>query len=112
MQCKDLGNLPILLVDDEVQLLRSASLVLRSAGFAEVLTLDDSRAVLRLLANRSIGVIVFGSDHAASVRQVTIRADSRRVSGNPGNCDDRHQRFANSGAVHAQRRERLFTKAG
>ncbi|WP_020485216.1 sigma-54-dependent transcriptional regulator [Methylomonas sp. MK1] len=58
MQCKDLGNLPILLVDDETQLLHSASLVLRSAGFAEVLTLDDSRAVLPLLATRSIGVIV------------------------------------------------------
>jgi DNA-binding NtrC family response regulator len=58
MQCKDLGNQPILLVDDEAQLLHSASLVLRSAGFAEVLTLDDSRAVLPLLATRSIGVIV------------------------------------------------------
>lgn len=58
MQCKDLGNLPILLVDDEAQLLHSASLVLRSAGFASVLTLDDSRAVLPLLATRSIGVIV------------------------------------------------------
>ncbi|OAI07260.1 sigma-54-dependent transcriptional regulator [Methylomonas methanica] len=58
MQCKDLGNLPILLVDDEAQLLHSASLVLRSAGFAEVLSLDDSRAVLALLASRSIGVIV------------------------------------------------------
>ncbi|PKD38584.1 two-component system response regulator [Methylomonas sp. Kb3] len=58
MQCKDLGNLPILLVDDEAQLLHSASLVLRSAGFTEVLTLDDSRAVLPLLASRPIGVIV------------------------------------------------------
>ncbi|CAD6877049.1 sigma-54-dependent transcriptional regulator [Methylomonas fluvii] len=58
MQCKDLGNLPILLVDDEAQLLHSASLVLRSAGFSEVLTLDDSRTVLPLLANRPIGVIV------------------------------------------------------
>jgi DNA-binding NtrC family response regulator len=58
MQCKDLGNLPILLVDDETQLLHSASLVLRSAGFAEVLTLDDSRAVLPLLETRPIGVIV------------------------------------------------------
>ncbi|CAD6880983.1 sigma-54 dependent DNA-binding response regulator [Methylomonas albis] len=58
MQCKDLSKLPILLVDDEAQLLHSASLVLRSAGFAEVLTLDDSRAVLPILASRPIGVIV------------------------------------------------------
>lgn len=58
MQCKDLSNLPILLIDDEAQLLHSASLVLRSAGFAEVLMLDDSRAVLALLASRPIGVIV------------------------------------------------------
>ena len=55
---KDVSHLPILLVDDEAQLLHSASLVLRSAGFAEVLTLDDSRAVLPLLASRAIGVIV------------------------------------------------------
>jgi DNA-binding NtrC family response regulator len=58
MHSKNLGKLPILLVDDEAQLLHSASLVLRSAGFAEVLTLDDSRTVLALLASRPIGVIV------------------------------------------------------
>jgi two-component system, NtrC family, nitrogen regulation response regulator GlnG len=40
------NTLPILLVDDEVQILRSTSLTLRTAGFAEVATLSDSREVL------------------------------------------------------------------
>lgn len=58
MRTKALNPLPILLVDDESQILHSASLVLRGAGHAEVLTLDDSRAVLPLLAERPVGVIV------------------------------------------------------
>jgi len=58
MRTKALNPLPILLVDDESQILHSASLALRGAGHAEVLTLDDSRAVLPLLAERRVGVIV------------------------------------------------------
>jgi FixJ family two-component response regulator len=49
---------PVLLVDDEPALLRSASLLLRAAGMTSVLTLDDSRLVLPRLADESIGVVV------------------------------------------------------
>jgi DNA-binding NtrC family response regulator len=52
------SDLPVLLVDDEPQLLRSASIVLRAAGISHVETLDDSRAVLPLLASRDVGVLV------------------------------------------------------
>ena len=50
--------LPILLVDDEPQLLRSASVLLRSSGVKHVVTLDDSRAVMPLLEEQEIGVVV------------------------------------------------------
>ncbi|NJD36505.1 MAG: sigma-54-dependent Fis family transcriptional regulator [Betaproteobacteria bacterium] len=48
----------VLLVDDEAQLLQSASIVLRASGISEVLMLDDARKVLPLLASRTVGVIV------------------------------------------------------
>jgi DNA-binding NtrC family response regulator len=50
--------LPVLLVDDEPALLRSASLLLRAAGLTPVFTLDDSRLVLSRLAADPIGVVV------------------------------------------------------
>ena len=50
--------LPILLVDDEPQLLRSASVLLRSSGVKHVVTLDDSREVMPLLEDQEIGVVV------------------------------------------------------
>jgi len=53
-----INDLPILLVDDEQQLLHSVSMVLRASGFANVITLDDSRAALPLLAGQSIGLVV------------------------------------------------------
>src|SRR5262252_8691755 len=49
---------PVLLVDDEPALLRSASLLLRAAGITPVLTLDDSRLVPSRLADDTIGVVV------------------------------------------------------
>ena len=49
--------LPVLLVDDEPQVLHSASIVLRTSGGA-VITVDDSRAVLPLLAEQEVGVLV------------------------------------------------------
>ncbi len=58
MSYKEITKLPILLVDDEPQLLHSASIVLRTSGLSEILTLDDSRAVLPLLAKQQVGVIV------------------------------------------------------
>src|SRR5918996_1744120 len=52
------SDFPVLLVDDEPQLLHSASVLLRAAGIRHVLTLDDSRAVGALLAERDVGVLV------------------------------------------------------
>ena len=52
------SQLPILLVDDEPALLRSASLLLRAAGMTSILTVDDSRKVLSQLAEDKIGVVV------------------------------------------------------
>ena len=50
--------LPVLLVDDEPQVLHSASLVLRTSGVAHVITVEDSRAVMPLLAEQEVGVMV------------------------------------------------------
>lgn len=52
------SQLPVLLVDDEPALLRSASLLLRAAGMTPIVTLDDSRLVLSRLAADPIGVVV------------------------------------------------------
>jgi two-component system, NtrC family, nitrogen regulation response regulator GlnG len=54
----DVSQLPVLLVDDEPPILRSASMLLRGSGMAHVITLEDSRAVLRLLAEQDVGVVV------------------------------------------------------
>lgn len=50
--------MPVLLVDDEPQILLSSSVILRSAGIKHVLTVEDSRRVLRLLAQQEVAVIV------------------------------------------------------
>ena len=55
---KDVSNMPVLLVDDDPQVLHSASIVLRSSGLAHVLTVDDSRSVMPLLAERDIGALL------------------------------------------------------
>jgi two-component system, NtrC family, nitrogen regulation response regulator GlnG len=55
---EDVSGLPILLVDDDPQVLHSATLVLRTSGLARVLTVDDGRAVLPLLATQNVGVLV------------------------------------------------------
>lgn len=52
------SGLPVLVVDDEPRLLHSVSLLLRTAGIAHVLTLEDSRAVLPLLAEQEVGVLL------------------------------------------------------
>jgi two-component system, NtrC family, nitrogen regulation response regulator GlnG len=49
---------PVLLVDDEPALLRSASLLLRAAGITPILTLDDSRLVLPRVADDTLGAVV------------------------------------------------------
>ena len=50
--------LPVLLVDDEPQLLHSASIALRASGFPNVITVEDARAVMPLLGERDVGVMV------------------------------------------------------
>jgi two-component system, NtrC family, nitrogen regulation response regulator GlnG len=52
------ADLPILLVDDEAQLLHSVSVALRMSGISDVETLNDGRAVLPRLAEGPVGVIV------------------------------------------------------
>jgi two-component system nitrogen regulation response regulator GlnG len=47
-------TLPVLLVDDESQILRSTALALRTAGIANVVTLSDSREVLPYLADNPV----------------------------------------------------------
>jgi two-component system nitrogen regulation response regulator GlnG len=55
---KDISNMPVLLVDDDPQVLRSASIVLRAAGLARVLAVEDSRAVMPLLAQQDVGAVI------------------------------------------------------
>jgi two-component system nitrogen regulation response regulator GlnG len=47
--------LPVLLVDDEAQILRSTALALRTAGISNVVTLSDSREVMPYLAEHPVG---------------------------------------------------------
>jgi DNA-binding NtrC family response regulator len=55
---KDVSNMPVLLVDDDTQVLHSASIVLRSSGLVHVLTVDDSRSVMALLGERDMGALL------------------------------------------------------
>jgi DNA-binding NtrC family response regulator len=48
----------ILLVDDEEEILFTSKLLLRSAGFSNVFTLDDSRQVPAFLENRETALVV------------------------------------------------------
>lgn len=50
--------LPVLLVDDETQILKSYSIMLRSAGIKQVLTLNDSTEVMPLLAKQEVAAVV------------------------------------------------------
>ena len=49
---------PVLLIDDEEQVLSSASKVLRSAGINNLLLCHDSREVISLLADKEVEVIL------------------------------------------------------
>ncbi len=49
---------PILLVDDEPQILLSYSLILRTAGIKDIVTIEDSRKVMPLLEKQDAAVIV------------------------------------------------------
>lgn len=50
--------LPVLIVDDEKQILLSYSVMLRTAGIENVTTLSDSRKVMSLLAKEDVSLIV------------------------------------------------------
>lgn len=53
-----ISSLPVLLVDDEPQVLQSASIALRTSGFPHVAAIDDSRRVEGFLSDRDVAVIV------------------------------------------------------
>ncbi|HEY8549088.1 MAG TPA: sigma-54 dependent transcriptional regulator [Vicinamibacterales bacterium] len=52
------ATLPILLVDDDPELLRSAGLALRTAGFQDVVTLEDGRQLLPQLVRQGAAVLL------------------------------------------------------
>jgi DNA-binding NtrC family response regulator len=52
------GTLPVLVVDDEEQILHGCRIVLRSSGITNIICCQDSREVIGILSNRHIGVIL------------------------------------------------------
>lgn len=52
------ASLPVLLVDDEPQILKSFSIMLKSSGVKDVLTCEDSREVFAILERREVAAIV------------------------------------------------------
>lgn len=50
--------LPVLIVDDEKQILLSYKVMLQTAGVVNVTTMNDSRKVLQFLSKEEVGVIV------------------------------------------------------
>jgi len=53
-----IDSLPVLLVDDEVQILLSFSVMLKSAGIKNVITMDDSREVMNFLNENKVAMVV------------------------------------------------------
>lgn len=49
---------PILLVDDEIHILESFSVMLRSSGLKQVITIDDSRRVPSILEEQPVSLVV------------------------------------------------------
>ena len=52
------ASTPILLVDDEIQTLISYSVILKSVGIKEIVTIDDSRQVMPFLSEHKVSIIV------------------------------------------------------
>ncbi|RJQ43071.1 MAG: sigma-54-dependent Fis family transcriptional regulator [Nitrospiraceae bacterium] len=52
------SDLPILLVDDEQQILFGYSLILRSSGIENIITVKDSRKVMPLLEKQQVALVV------------------------------------------------------
>ncbi|BEH08811.1 MULTISPECIES: sigma-54-dependent transcriptional regulator [Geobacter] len=55
---RDTEVFPILLVDDEEEILFTASVTLRSCGFSSVVTESDSRRVMDILARQEVALII------------------------------------------------------
>lgn len=53
----NVSNFPVLIIDDELQYLQSAAVVLRVAGF-DVVTVSEPGKVIEILENRQFGVIL------------------------------------------------------
>ena len=51
-------SLPILLVDDEAPILKASSLMLQGRGYDNIITVQDSRKVMPLLASQPVAVAV------------------------------------------------------
>lgn len=71
-------SIPILLVDDEEEILFTTSITLRSAGFAHVLTECDSRRVMDILAREKVALILLdlSMPHLSGfelLKEVTVR---------------------------------------
>lgn len=54
----NLDLLPVLLVDDEVQILHSFSAMLKSTGIKNIVTMDDSRKVMPFLSENKAALVV------------------------------------------------------
>ena len=54
----NLDSLPILLVDDEVQILHSFSVMLKSAGIKNIVAMDDSRKVMPFFSENKAALVV------------------------------------------------------
>ena len=52
------SSLPVLLVDDEQKILFSYSLILKSVGIDNIITIEDSRKVIPLLEKKQVALIV------------------------------------------------------
>ena len=51
-------SLPVVLVDDESTVLLSSQMILSSAGIKDVLTVEDSRELMPLLAQQEVAIVV------------------------------------------------------
>jgi len=54
----NLNSLPILLVDDEIHILHGFSVMLKSAGIKNIVTMDDSRKVMPFLSENRAALVV------------------------------------------------------
>lgn len=58
MTAQKISSLPVLIVDDEPEILQLTKMMLESEGIYNILTMEDSRNVLSLLAKEKVAVIL------------------------------------------------------